>query len=111
MLSTNVDFTRAAQSVKPRLRVYDTREMLPELKEQAAKKLASMNMELDRSRRNLNISGEHLQTCDGGRVIPPGGGTAADAPVLCSSRGASDGGNLGCEAADPARNTLDLPDQ
>mmetsp|Transcript_62282 Transcript_62282/g.115592 ORF Transcript_62282/g.115592 Transcript_62282/m.115592 type:complete len:510 (-) Transcript_62282:119-1648(-) len=53
LLITGVDFSRALQSVRPWLRVYDIREMMPDFREQTALKLATVSSEVTRMQRNL----------------------------------------------------------
>lgn len=53
LLSTAVDFARALQSVNPYLRVYDTREMPQDVKEQTVHKLGIISSEVARSLRSL----------------------------------------------------------
>mmetsp|Transcript_29483 Transcript_29483/g.67945 ORF Transcript_29483/g.67945 Transcript_29483/m.67945 type:complete len:503 (+) Transcript_29483:171-1679(+) len=53
LLVTGVDFSRALQSVRPWLRVYDIREMMPDFREQTALKLATVSSEVTRLQRNL----------------------------------------------------------
>lgn len=79
MVSTSVDLCRALQSVRPRLRIYDVREMQSDFREQIAGKLNAIDKELERSRKNL----EQVDRLSNGRVM-----TAAEARTP-SPRGAS----------------------
>lgn len=53
ILSSMVDFSRALRSVRPWLRVYDTREMAAELKEKTTKQLEEVQAEVMRLQRSL----------------------------------------------------------
>mmetsp|Transcript_73438 Transcript_73438/g.175008 ORF Transcript_73438/g.175008 Transcript_73438/m.175008 type:complete len:484 (+) Transcript_73438:202-1653(+) len=55
LLITGVDFARALQSVRPWLRVYDIREMMPDFREQTALKLTTISNEVTRMQRNLRL--------------------------------------------------------
>lgn len=53
LLNSIVDYARAFRSIRPWLRVYDMREMIPELKEKTSQQLEEVYAEVARSRRNF----------------------------------------------------------
>jgi hypothetical protein len=53
LLTSMLDFARALRSVRPWLRIYDAREMMPELKERTARQLEEIQAEVTRSQRSL----------------------------------------------------------
>jgi hypothetical protein len=57
LLSSVVDFARALRSVRPWLRVYDVKEMVPELKEKTGQQLEEVHAEVLRSKGLFGQSG------------------------------------------------------
>eukprot|EP00927_Polykrikos_kofoidii_P043738 TRINITY_DN37827_c0_g1_i1.p1 TRINITY_DN37827_c0_g1~~TRINITY_DN37827_c0_g1_i1.p1 ORF type:complete len:470 (-),score=58.96 TRINITY_DN37827_c0_g1_i1:229-1638(-) len=57
LLSTVVDFVRALQRIRPCLRVFDVREMLPEIREETEKSLANIRVEIARAQRMFRAAG------------------------------------------------------
>eukprot|EP00929_Paragymnodinium_shiwhaense_P096051 TRINITY_DN5749_c0_g1_i1.p1 TRINITY_DN5749_c0_g1~~TRINITY_DN5749_c0_g1_i1.p1 ORF type:complete len:531 (+),score=100.71 TRINITY_DN5749_c0_g1_i1:141-1733(+) len=92
LLTTVVDYVRALQSVKPCLQVYDIRDMMPEVKEQAEQRLASIAAEVANAQRMFRAIG--LPAGVGARDDRKGAETPqnlsmADA-VRCEQRNAND---------------------
>lgn len=71
ILSSMIDFSRALRSVRPWLRVYDAREMMPELKEKTTKQLEEIHAEVMRSQRSVSGWGFGTSELPLGGSFPP----------------------------------------